>query len=609
MLFAAGMVLFCAKASAVTKVYIFAGQSNMAGSLTHGDLESFYPDIDNWLNRQNGATRDDIKYYYWRGYDYGKVDGVKTIVGEETSDGWTELAPDVSGRAGQEHMAAYRLYHYWKMRDPSVDIAIIKISQGATSLNGFWTAGGRDRSPWEQMGGILHFTQGDGNKALRARVADALQKLTDQNIDYEVCAFFWYQGEGDSNKFIGADNYRLLFEDMVHGWTDRTAWPEDIHPNKTTYNDPPQDDPAQYAGSLREMIGLDHLPTFTALISTQLKGSPAWGRRTAEEDPSSTDEPWGLSLDKVRKTFQQYAADHPPSGWITVDDIPLHDYYHYEGKEYFEIGDRMAQAYFDTLHQDEFPRVEFLKPGAFGEVLSSAPGIPLEGRVFDKDGNPVTTGIRWISSVDGVIATDTLNPVYTPSRWEERPSTIGSAKEYEEAGFHFRDNPAALDDPANPWDVEILKMIKITLEYTDSSGNVLTASRWIRQVADADTNGLSDHWEESHTWPGGTSGGRLADADGDGSDNEREWILGTDPTTPDAFHLELETVGGNRIRLGWKTVPNRVYRIHVAPSLPVLSHPEVAEIASLAPLSGESVMVEESIAGASSRFYQMTVSP
>lgn len=605
----AGLTLCLSPAlKALTKVYIFAGQSNMAGNLTHGDLEAEFPEIDDWLNRQNGATREDISYYYWRGYDYEKIDGVKTIVGEDTSDGWTELAPDISGRPGQEHMAAYRLYNYWKMRDPSVDIAIIKICQGATSLNGFWTAGGRDRSPWEQMDGILHFTRGLGNVALHTRITDALQKLEDQDIDYEVCAFFWYQGEGDSNTFTGADNYQLLFQDMVHGWTERSAWPEDIHPTKSTYNDPPQDDIGQYAGSVRELLGLDHLPTFTALISTQLKGSSAWGRRTYEEDPLSDDEPWGLSLNKVREAFMNYSSEHQPSGWITVDDIALHDYYHYEGKEYFEIGDRMVQAYFDTIHNQDFPRVEILAPSAFGEILNSETTINLEGRVFDNQGNPVSAGVRWISSEDGVIATDSLTHAYTPTSWEERPATFGSANEYEEAGFHFRDNPAALDDPDNPWDVVIQKMIKITLEYTDAQGNVHSATRWIKQKEDTDANGLSDEWEGAYNWPGGHSGGAQFDADGDGRSNLQEWLSGTNPTAPDAFNIRIRRSSSN-VQLNWSAAPNRTHRLFCAPGLPVMTHPEVIELAAFSPLATQAVSLQDDLTGQVNRFYQLIVTP
>lgn len=563
---------------ALTKVYIFSGQSNMAGTVTYSDLAAYDQDIDDWTRERNGVTRDPVKYHYWLGSDTA------------ASTGWVDIGDN--GYGGMEHVAAYRLYHYWKMADPTVDIAIIKVARGATSLVSYWNPGGRDQSPWRYYPTPVIYSEGDGHIKLMERVGDALQDLTDQEIDYEVCGFFWYQGEGDSSSKAGSDNYRQLFEDLVYGWTDRTEWPADINPD-SSYNATPQDDMSAYGGSLRELCGLDELPAFVAQINWQTKGSAAWGDRSV----------WEPYLSKVREALIDYTEDHPNCAWIDVDDIPLHDYYHYEGVEYCEIGDRFVQTYFETVHTDDFPRVQISEPGAFGEVLSSSATINPVGFVYDAAGNPVTNAnLTWTSSEDGVFGTNTLTPSLNATQWGDRIISVGSAQEFENAGFSLPDD---LTNLASPWDFTTLKAKKITLTYTDSNGHTIVNSRWIHQTTDGDANNLPDTWEDIY-WPLGGSGGSSANPDGDQLNNEEEWLLGTDPTVADMFDFNISPTGANAFTLQWSAVANRAYRLLRAPGLPVASHPQVVEIASPSPLKNSVVHVDQTgVSAGEAYFYEL----
>lgn len=70
-------------------------------------------------------------------------------------------------------------------------------------------------------------------------------------------------------------------------------------------------------------------------------------------------------------------------------------------------------------------------------------------------------------------------------------------------------------------------------------------------------DGLPDTWQKAY-WPGGGSGGRLADPDADGVDNISEWIQGTDPTRPEScFRVTALTPGA----LTWISKDQEIYEI------------------------------------------------
>jgi hypothetical protein len=296
--------------SAPLKVYIFAGQSNMTGSINKDVMEAYDPAIKSWLQDADNP----VLYSYWKDDE------------SNASTDWERL--DQPTQYGWEHIAAYHLWKHWQSVDTDINVAIFIVGKGGTSLKDYWTAGGRDRFPWQPSQTPRYMPQGEGYQTLTKRLRLALQQLdhlghTNRSIE----SLFWYQGEGDSNDSFGGDNYRVLFEDLVHGWEDRSAV------------DFPNDHPSEYGGSLRNLLGLNHLPTFTARISRNIKGSPTWDIRSK----------WESHLADVRAALVDYTQSHPDCAWVDVDDIPLKDYFHYAGTDYCEIGDRMAQAYLETL--------------------------------------------------------------------------------------------------------------------------------------------------------------------------------------------------------------------------------------------------------------------
>ena len=146
---------------AVTRVFIFAGQSNMVGS------DSKVADVDRFPPfRGFGGQQPDVKFSY--------------CIGRENklrSDGWATLGP-VNQVVGPELSFA-------KVVTDQIDapIAIIKCAAGGTHLGGDW-------NPDTPEGFEMYPLALD-------LVRDSLQRLTEAGIQYRVEAFMWHQGEND----------------------------------------------------------------------------------------------------------------------------------------------------------------------------------------------------------------------------------------------------------------------------------------------------------------------------------------------------------------------------------------------------------------------------
>lgn len=158
------LLLFCALASAedqLTRVFIFAGQSNMVGSDSKvADIERFPPYAG------YGEPQEDVKFWYVLGREN------KTI-----SDGWEDLAP-VNGIVGPELSFARKLTEAGEER-----IAIIKCAAGGTHLGGDW-------NPDDPQGFEMY-------PLLLATVRAALYELDRKKVKYKLEGFMWHQGEND----------------------------------------------------------------------------------------------------------------------------------------------------------------------------------------------------------------------------------------------------------------------------------------------------------------------------------------------------------------------------------------------------------------------------
>ena len=66
----------------------------------------------------------------------------------------------------------------------------------------------------------------------------------------------------------------------------------------------------------------------------------------------------------------------------------------------------------------------------------------------------------------------------------------------------------------------------------------------------------------------GGDNGPDGDPDKDGRSNWEEYLAGTDPMQADSkLHLDITQQPGDMLRLGWKTVPDRIYFLERSLSL------------------------------------------
>jgi hypothetical protein len=149
-----------AVADEVTRVFLFAGQSNMVGADAHAERIDDFPDF-----RGAGAPQSDVLYSYILGN------------GDEASKGWVPLQPLRS--FGPEVTFARRVKQ--RVRCP---IAIIKSAVGGTTVAYDWNPDAPDK------GQKLY------PRTLRL-IRESLQELDKRGIRYRLEAVMWHQGEND----------------------------------------------------------------------------------------------------------------------------------------------------------------------------------------------------------------------------------------------------------------------------------------------------------------------------------------------------------------------------------------------------------------------------
>jgi len=147
-------------AQEVTRVFLFAGQSNMVGADAHPDRIDEYPNF-----KGAGAPQADVLYSYILGD------------GDEASDGWGPLKPLSS--FGPELTFARRVRQH-----TSFPIAIIKSAVGGTTVAHDWNPDA------PQQGQQLY------PRTLKL-IRDSLSELDNRGVRYRLEAVMWHQGEND----------------------------------------------------------------------------------------------------------------------------------------------------------------------------------------------------------------------------------------------------------------------------------------------------------------------------------------------------------------------------------------------------------------------------
>lgn len=145
-------------AEEVTRVFLFAGQSNMVGADAHADRIDEYPNFQ-------GAdeVQSDVLYSYH--------------VGDEASQGWVPLKPLRS--FGPEITFARRVRQQAKF-----PIAIIKSAVGGTTIAFDWNPDAPDN------GQKLY------PRTLKL-IRESLEDLDKRGVRYQLEAVMWHQGEND----------------------------------------------------------------------------------------------------------------------------------------------------------------------------------------------------------------------------------------------------------------------------------------------------------------------------------------------------------------------------------------------------------------------------
>ena len=145
----------------VTRVFIFAGQSNMEGADSRvDDIQRFPP----FVGLDTPQKRVRFSYSLGRQAD-------------QESDGWVPLQP-VGGMVGPELSFARKV-----TERVDAPIAIIKCAAGGTHLGGDW-------NPDEPSGFRMY-------PRLLERVRSSLAELDRKKVDYRLEGFMWHQGEND----------------------------------------------------------------------------------------------------------------------------------------------------------------------------------------------------------------------------------------------------------------------------------------------------------------------------------------------------------------------------------------------------------------------------
>lgn len=173
-----------------TRVFIFAGQSNMEGADSKAtDIERFPP------FRGLDQPQKDVMFWYCLGRE-----------NKTKSNGWTELQP-IKNMVGPELSFAREV-----RRHVQAPVAIIKVAAGGTHLAGDW-------NPDEPRGFEMY-------PLAVAQIRAALAQLEKRRIPYRIEGFVWHQGENDMFEEGAMPAYGANLKNFLKCWREELELPQ-----------------------------------------------------------------------------------------------------------------------------------------------------------------------------------------------------------------------------------------------------------------------------------------------------------------------------------------------------------------------------------------------
>jgi len=177
----------------VINVHIMSGQSNMSGYGKFHKSEEYesQPEVD-----------ESIAYYYHidpttRNWTTTSFENLKEFYDKAVLSGYVR-------KFGCEVAYGRALAEY----DDTGSVAIIKVSQGSSTLAVDWNS----RSGAENMWSVW-----------KREVSAALTELTDGGNEVNIASIIWLQGENDSKVEDYANAYRINFSNMVDDMFDHIS--------------------------------------------------------------------------------------------------------------------------------------------------------------------------------------------------------------------------------------------------------------------------------------------------------------------------------------------------------------------------------------------------
>ena len=426
------------------KVFIFAGQSNMPVTL-YGN--SHAPDGQNWA----WFDSDDNNFLH-----FYNADGNTPTTEWKKLGAYRQSSPTDRIWGAELHFA-YHIGQYYRAIDPDARLAFIMLQRNGTSMGYHWASGGR---VFRTSFGTWANPRAEGahhRDLMRGVVASALDQLPGElaaGRGFEIEAFIWNQGEGDSADKGLSQTYPLLLNDLVTGWVDDPDWP--VNPSY------PDDDQALYAGGLRSgLIDPAHpgvlitplapnMKVLTTRIPLMVTETKPWGDESYYHGPINN-----LRVrdalgdgDEAGENIQGFVKTDDQAVWMGCDEYGLNDHYHSDVEDKvkmslkyaatylsqsLDLGHVAAEAIWPSMITDEhFEKSVYYKPTATTQLFGfgSATAAHAHTRRYpDKAGKPyplVNHPLEaWWTGTDASWTKTSPGTLYVPQTAEFNSTDLG----------------------------------------------------------------------------------------------------------------------------------------------------------------------------------------